>query len=128
MDLYKGTQVIGARVESTQGEVEARIANLIIDSSTGQIPLLVLSDVRGKGDNRVAVPFDALSRTSRGIFALNSTEDQLASAPSFHKSKMSNRSYTENVYRSFGLQPSWTEGGKAKAMDPYRWGGEAQDF
>jgi sporulation protein YlmC with PRC-barrel domain len=127
-DLYKGTQAIAGRVESTQGEVDARISNFIIESTNGSIPLLVLSDVKGRGDSRVAVPFDVLKRMASGIFALNGTEYELASAPSFHDSNLNSRRYAEHLYRFFGMQPSWAEGSKVKAMDPYRWGGEDQDF
>jgi sporulation protein YlmC with PRC-barrel domain len=127
-DFYQSTQLIGTQVRSPQGRVEARVTDVIIDSSSGHIVLLVLSDVKGMGDNRVAVPFGLVNRTSNGIFALNGTEDELASAPSFHAWDMNRRGYVAHVYRSFGVQPSWTGGGKAKAMDPYRWGGEAQDF
>ncbi len=127
-DFYQSTKLIGTQVHSPQGRVEARVTDVIIDSSSGHIALLVLSDVKGMGDNRVAVPFGLVNRTSNGIFALNGTEDELASAPSFHEWDMNRRGYVAHVYRSFGVQPSWTGGGKAKAMDPYRWGGEDQDF
>jgi sporulation protein YlmC with PRC-barrel domain len=128
IDLYKSTQAIGARVESPRGKLEGRITNLVVNSSNGYIPLLVLSNVKGKEGNRVAVPFDALNRTDRGIFALNVTEYGIASAPVFHEWDAHSRRYAERAYRSFGLQPPWTEGSRARALDPYRWGGEAQDF
>ena len=120
--------MIGTQVRSPQGRVEARVTDVIIDSSSGHIPLLVLSDVKGKGNNRVAVPFDTLNRTDRGIFGLNVTEYGIASAPVFHEWDAHSRRYAERAYRSFGLQPPWTEGSRAKALDPYRWGGEDQDF
>ena len=128
MELYKGTRMIGARVESIQGEVEARVADFTINSSNGHIPFLVLSDVEGRTVHRFAVPFDAFSITRKDTFAINGTEDEIASAPSFHKSDMYSRGYANRVYRSFGLQPPWTKGSRAKTMDPYRWGREAQDF
>jgi sporulation protein YlmC with PRC-barrel domain len=132
MELYEGTQVIGAGVDSPQGEVEARveprIADLIIDSSNGHILLTVLSNVKGEEGNRVAVPFEVLKRESKDIFALTTKQGALASSPRFHDFDMNSYRYTEGVYRHFGLQPPWTEGSRAKAMNPYRWGGEAQDF
>ncbi len=128
INLYRGTDMISARVESSQGKAEARIADFIIDSRSGQISLLVLSDVKGRGENRVAVPFGAVDRTGKGIFALRGTKDELASAPIYQESDMRSRGYAARVYRHFGLQPPWREAGKARGMDPYRWGGEGQDF
>ncbi len=127
-ELYKSTRMIGTRVESPQGEVKARIADFTINSSNGYIPLLVLAEVEGRTAHRFAVPFDAFSITREKPFVINGTEDEIASAPTFHQSDMYSRRYANRVYRSFGLQPPWTQGPKAKAMDPYRWGGEAQNF
>jgi sporulation protein YlmC with PRC-barrel domain len=126
MDFYQSGQLFGAEVGMPGGEVEARISNLVIDSSIGHISLLILSDIKGRGDNLVAVPFDALYRTSGGTFALNSMGDELASASVFHRPDAHNYRYAERVYRFFGLQSSWSERGKG--LDLYRWGGEAQDF
>ncbi len=127
-DFCQSSKLIGTQVRSPQGEVEARIANLIVDYSNGRIPIFVLSDVRGIGGNRVAVPSVVVNRTREGMFTLSGTKGQLAYAPSFHESDLKSRGYAARVYRSFGLHPFWTEGGKAQAVDPYRWGGEAQDF
>ena len=128
MDLYKSTQMIGVRVHSSEAEVDARINDFIIDSLNGHIPLLILSDIKGRVDNLVAVPFEALKRTREDNFALNITGNKLASATSFHKSDIDSREYADHVYRFFGLQPYWTEGGYVGGTNPYRWGGEAQDF
>jgi sporulation protein YlmC with PRC-barrel domain len=127
-DFYRSTQLMGTRVQATEGKVKARISDLMIDSFSGHVTLLALSDVKGGGDNLVAVPFDVLNRTGRGTFTLNITGNQLASAPSFHKSDMNKRGYAKNVYKFFGLRPLWTEGGYTGGVNPYRWGGEAQNF
>ena len=128
MDLYKSTPMIGVRVHSPEGEGDAMVNDFIIDSSNGHIPLLILSDIKGRVDNLVAVPFETMKRTGEGQFALNITEDRLASAPRFHKSEVDNRGYADHVYKFFGLQPYWTEGRYTVGMTPSRWGGEAQDF
>ncbi len=116
-----------SRVSFIQGKVEARAADAIIEPFSGYIPLLVPSDVKGMRDHRVAVPFGLLYRTGKGTFALNWTEYELESAPSFHESDLNSRGYVAHVYRAFGLRPPWTGRGKAE-LDPYRWGGEAQNF
>jgi sporulation protein YlmC with PRC-barrel domain len=126
--FYLSTRLIGTRVQATEGKVKASISDLIFNSSNGHITLLALSDVEGRGDHLVAVPFDALNITDQGTFTLNITGNQLASAPSFHKSDLNKRGYAKNVYRFFGIRPLWTEGGSTRGLDPYRWGGEAQDF
>jgi hypothetical protein len=103
--------LIGAPVESKDGTgIEAaRIDDLVIDSKDGRVALLILHEVPGRGDSKVAVPFNELSMNGDG-FALNTTPAQLASAPSFDESAdMNDVRYAENVYRHFGLQPYWTE-------------------
>jgi sporulation protein YlmC with PRC-barrel domain len=127
-DFYQAIDLIGNRVRSSGGEVEARVGDLVINSSNGHIPLLVLSDVMGRNNNLVAVPFDALSRTDKHPYVFSITGEKLASAPTFQSSDLHKRGYVQRVDRFFGLQPSWTEKGRVTKMDPYRWGGEAQDF
>jgi sporulation protein YlmC with PRC-barrel domain len=113
-DLYENTRLMGAEVRTTKGEEVGNVNDLVVDSSDGHIAFVVLSDIVGRGDTLVAVPFGALSRTGENVFVLNTTRKQLASAPSFNgHADLSNLSYAENVYRYFGLQPYWTEGGGA---------------
>jgi sporulation protein YlmC with PRC-barrel domain len=126
--FYLSTQLIGKRVQATEGMVEPRVSDLIFDSFNGHITLLVLSDVEGRGAHLVSVPFDALNITDQGTFTLNVMRNQLASAPSFHRSDLNKNGYAKNVYRIFGLQPNWTEGGYTGGLDPYQWGGEAENF
>jgi len=110
-DLYENTRLMGAGVRTTKGEEVANINDLVIDSSDGHIAFVVLSDVAGRGDAMVAVPFGAFSRRGGSEFVLNTTREQLKSAPSFNKhADMSNLSYAESVYRYFGLQPYWSMG------------------
>jgi hypothetical protein len=66
--------------------------------------------VSGRGE-QIAVPFGEMSMSSN-IFVLNTTGKRLATAPSFDQySDMNNLKWAENVYRFFGQQPYWTEGG-----------------
>jgi sporulation protein YlmC with PRC-barrel domain len=127
-DFYEGTQLIGTRVQATQGKINARISDLMIDSSNGGVTLLALSNVKGRGNSLVAVPFDVLKRTGKDTFSLTITGDELVSAPSFHRRDMNNLGYAERVYRVFGLHPDWTKGADHRGLNPYRWGGESQDF
>jgi hypothetical protein len=60
----------------------------------------------------VAVPFSAFSRKDDQMFALNFSDDRLASAPGFDESRdLNSRAYADGVYRHFGIQPYWTDDG-----------------
>ena len=103
---------MGATVQSKDGKAVARIDDLVIDSKNGRVALLVLDQVPGRGHSQLAVPFGDLSM-SGSVFALNSTEDRLAAAPGFDEFVDTNNSQkAEDIYKYFGLQPYWTEGGQ----------------
>jgi len=111
MELYKSSKLMGAEVQTPKGMNVAQIHDFVIDSSNGRIVLLVLSDVTGRSDTQVAVPFGALSRRDQNVFVLNATEAKLASAPSFNTYEdLNNLKFAKNVYKYFGQQPCWTEG------------------
>ena len=107
--IYEYTGFIGAEVHSPEGEVTGRVSDLVIDSSSGQFAFLVLSDVPGRGDTLVAVPFGSLSRNDMNAFVLNIDREKLAASPSFNGSDMGNRKYAEDVYRFYGVRPYWEE-------------------
>lgn len=109
MDLYRSSKLMGAEVRPSGGEGSARVDDLAIDSCDGRIALLALSNIAGKGDTSVAVPFNTLSRRGEDAFSLNIAGDKLATAPDFKESEMTNREYVENIYKFFGMQPYWTE-------------------
>ena len=103
-------KLIGATVQSKDGKEAARINDLIIDSKDGRVAFLVLDSVPGRAE-QVAVPFSELSM-SGNVFALNTTGEKLAAAPTFNESAdMNNLRYAENVYKYFGQHPYWTEEG-----------------
>jgi sporulation protein YlmC with PRC-barrel domain len=129
LSLYQSTKLMGAEVQTPKGEEVAQVNDLVIDSANGHIVFVVLSDIAGRRDTLLSVPFSALSRRGDNVFVLNTTKNQLASAPRFNEvADLGNLRFAENVYRFFGLRPYWTEGGDTRGMAPYRWGGEAQDF
>ena len=112
MELYKSSKLMGAEVQTPKGMGVAQIHDFVIDSSNGRIALLALSDVTGKPDTQVAVPFSALSRHDQNFFVLNTTEAKLVSAPSFNTYEdLNSLRFAENVYKYFGQQPYWTEEG-----------------
>ena len=84
---------------------------MVIDSKNGRVAFLALDRVPGRGNSQVAVPFDELSMNANA-FALDTTQKQLTSAPSFNElADMNNLRYAENVYKYFGQHPYWTEEG-----------------
>jgi len=105
-----GPGLMGATVQSKDGKGAARINDLVIDSKDGRVAFLVLDSVPGRAE-QVAVPFSELSM-SGNVFALNTTGEKLAAAPTFNESAdMNNLRYAENVYKYFGQRPYWTEEG-----------------
>jgi len=127
VELYESTSLMGAGVQLPDGEAAGQINDFVIDSSDGHIAFLVLSEVPGRETSLIAVPFSALSSSGENGFVLNTSREQLALASGFEESSdLNNPRWAEDVYRYFGQQPYWTEGGYTG--DPYHWGGEAQGF
>lgn len=109
LELFDSSRLMGAEIQLSSGEAAGEINDFVIDSSDGHIAFLVFSDVPGRPDTLVAVPFGALS-TRENSFVLDTSKDQLASAPSFDEfADLNNMRWAENDYRHFGLEPYWTE-------------------
>ena len=130
---YETNGLIGTRVENPLGETVGSIKDFVIDSN-GHVDFVILThnfywEYVPRPTQTVAVPFNEITvRPNEKIFILKFSAWKLDFAPKFDKSDMSHRKWADSVYTYFGLQPYWTEGGQTKSMDPYRWGGEAQDF
>jgi len=104
---YEGNPLVGTKVMNSGGEMLGTITDFVIDSK-GRIVFAILT--REFLSEYIAVPFGALSlKPEENIFVLNTTLDELESAPAYSKAYMDNR-WTEEVYRYFGQQPYWTEG------------------
>jgi len=110
--LFRGKTsraLMGATVWSRNGEAVARIDDLVVDSRDGRVVLLILDQVPGRKDEQVAVPFDELTMNGKP-FALYATEEHLAAAPGFNEfTDLNNPKKVEDIYRFFGMQPSWTK-------------------
>ncbi len=50
-----------------------------------------------------------LFRFESETLLLNMTKEQLASAPEFKESELSDPGYAGDLYRCYGLMPPWTE-------------------
>jgi sporulation protein YlmC with PRC-barrel domain len=130
---YEVSRLLGAELENPLGEAVGTIQDFVFDSH-GHIDFVILShnfwwEYVPMPSQTVAVPFSEITvKPNEGISILKFSGWKLDFVPKFDKSDMNNRKWAENVYRYFGLQPYWTEGGHTGSMNPYRWGGEAQDF
>jgi hypothetical protein len=109
-ELLETTHLMGASIQLRDGEAAGQINDLVIESSDGRIPLLVLYNVPERETSLVAVPFGTLSTRGENAFVLNAKREQLASAPTFSESlDLNNSRWAGDVYRYFGLQPYWSE-------------------
>ena len=128
---YEVSRLLSDYLENPQGGFLGRISDFVVDSN-GHIEFAIVQvgfPEVGRDSKLVAVPFSALSRPEGKYYVLNITRERLVSAPQFvEKKDLSNLAFAESVYRYFGLQPYWTEGGVTKYANPYSWGGEAQGF
>jgi sporulation protein YlmC with PRC-barrel domain len=104
---YRSSQLIGARVETPNGNDIAWADDIVIDTVGGHVVYLVLNDVGGKADRKVAVPFSDLSKKSKDLFVLRETKDQILAAPAFSWDNMNDLTYASQIYRYYGLQPYW---------------------
>ncbi|HSR10280.1 MAG TPA: PRC-barrel domain-containing protein [Thermodesulfobacteriota bacterium] len=106
----------GKDVKSTEGKKIGSIKDFLIDDQ-GRVQFALLD--AGK---TVAVPFEALNLSNDGKFySLNINKDQLASAPQFNDKTVVDRSWTDSVYRFFGVQPRWSdEQGKMNSSSSMR--------
>jgi len=130
---YDTNGLIGTRVENPLGEVVGSIQDFVIDSN-GHVEFVIVShdfywEYVPRPSQTVVVPFSEMTvNPNKKISVLKFSAWKLDFAPIFEKSEIGHRSWTESVYRYFGVHPYWTEGEHKGSMDPYRWGGEAQNF
>ena len=110
---YGLTEIVGSGVKNLQGMYLGRITDLVIDPH-GRVAFAVLSHggFLRMGETSVAVPFGTLTYDQMGRhFALDISTERLKSAPAFAMKDLASEKWAEDVYRYFGRQPYWTEGG-----------------
>jgi sporulation protein YlmC with PRC-barrel domain len=113
---YGLSEILGSSIMNLQGDDLGRITDLVVDSN-GRVAFAVLAHggFLGMGGTTVAVPFEALTFDPKGKhFALDITRERLNSAPAFTMRDLTSEKWAEDVYRYFGRQPYWTEGGLVK--------------
>ena len=103
---YDLNNLVGTRVRNPTGDMLGTITDFVIDS-TGRVVFGILA--RDFLSEYIAVPFSALSlEPEKNVFVLDTTLDELKSAPPFSKKAAMGNRWTEDVYRYFGQQPYWT--------------------
>ncbi len=109
---YEVSEIIGTHVITPDGLYLGRITDLIMGPD-GRVALAVLSEggFLTLNERRVVVPFDSFSYMERErYFVLNVARHKLDTAPTFSKDDLNDPRWAEDVFRYYGLQPSWTGG------------------
>jgi sporulation protein YlmC with PRC-barrel domain len=126
MKTYEVSRLLSEYLENPEGGFLGRVTDFVVDSN-GRVEFAIVQvgfPEVGRDSKLIAVPFSALSRPEGKYYVLNTTRERLVSAPRFDEQRdLSNRAFAGNVYRYFGLEPSWTEGGHEKGIrsdqDPF---------
>lgn len=108
---YAASEIVGTQVKNAQGEAVGKIDDLVFDEE-GRISLAILGygGFLGIGEKLVAVPVAALSYAEEPRhFAMNTTKQDIQSAPLFSKKAMDDPDWASESYRYFGQQPHWTK-------------------
>ena len=120
--VLKASNLIGAKVQDTEGKKLGDIKDLVIDPLEGDIEYVVLDfgGFLGIGDKYFAVPWEAmrLSENQKNL-VLDVSKKDLKQAPGFSKDQwpdMSNQEWIMTVYEYYDLQSS--EDGKSATGKP----------
>lgn len=112
MQNNRASHWIGMKVQNQQGENLGQIEDMVLNSK-GQVDFVIVSHggTLGIGEKYTAVPYNAFSRKGDAM-SLNISKEKMAEAPNFEKNSwpdMTNRKWSEDVYRYYGQKPSWRE-------------------
>jgi sporulation protein YlmC with PRC-barrel domain len=121
---YQASEIIGSWVMNHQGRYLGRVQDLVFDPD-GHVIFAVIGYTRFNwrliGENSVAVPFNALvyeHHAKHPVVTVDISLEKFHSAPRFSKADLMDRRREAEVYRYFGHQPYWTEGGTAGMESP----------
>jgi sporulation protein YlmC with PRC-barrel domain len=109
---FGANEIIGVYVQNHGGERLGKITDLVVDAE-GRIALVILSHggFLGIHEKETAIPFRSLryDQAAKQV-VLDISKEELAAAPTFKMSDLSDQKGAENAYRYFGQQPYWSEG------------------
>ena len=109
--VLKASELIGMKVEGSDGKNLGKIRDLVIDPEDGDIEYAVLDfgGFLGIGDKYFAVPWDALNKTENGKkIALDTTKRDLKKAPGFDKNHwpdLSDQQQAVVIYEFYDVPP-----------------------
>ncbi len=120
MTMQKASNLIGATVKNQGGETLGKIKDLSIGRN-GNVRFAILSQssMMGMGEKLTAVPMMALSIEDEKKVILNISKERLSTAPSFDKKNwpdMTDRQFSEDTYKFYGIRPMWKEKTMEKEM------------
>ena len=107
--VLRASDLIGMKVEGTDGQNLGKILYLVIDPADASIDYAVLDygGIVGIGDKYFAVPWDALAWTEdRKKITLDVTKKDLKQAPGFDKDNwpdLSDRTQSVVIYEFYGV-------------------------
>ena len=107
--VLKASQLMGMKVEGTDGKKVGKIRDLVIDPEDGAIEYAVLDfgGIAGIGDKYFAVPWDALEWTAdKKKLTLDVTKKDLKQAPGFDKNNwpdLSDQKQSVVIYEFYGV-------------------------
>ena len=97
-------------VKNSDGEYVGTVSNALADPM-GNITFVILSLGGNQGEQKeVVVPVYAFSQDGDSGLMVNMSNAQLAAAPEFHMSDLSDPTFGDRVYRYYGQVPPWSEG------------------
>jgi sporulation protein YlmC with PRC-barrel domain len=133
-DTYEASGLVGHRVTTEEGGDLGQISSLVIDKTNGRIALVILSDVPGLGDERLAIPYSSIVRIGQETFEFSPGDMEIGVASGFSdpyiEAVTQYPSYSEfyglpsvmdvawltDIYRHYGQVPYWTENGEQSPM------------
>jgi sporulation protein YlmC with PRC-barrel domain len=127
---FEMSELTGTHVKNLEGEYLGKISDFVLDHE-GRIAFAIIAHggFLGMGEKSVAIPFHTLSYDQEErFFTVDISRERFASAPTFDRHMLS-RTWAEDAYRYFGLQPYWTEGAwELPAMKESEKEGGMRDF
>jgi len=116
---YQVSEIIGLWVKNHQGRYLGRVRDLVFDPG-GHVMFAIIGYTKFNwrliGENSVVVPLNALvyeRNAKHPMVVVDISFEKFQSAPKFAKTELTDRRREAEVYRYFGRQPHWTEGGTA---------------
>ena len=111
---FGANEILGVPVMNLQGQKVGSVTDFIVDAQ-GRMALVILSHGGFLGFNakEAAVPFSSFRyEQADNHLILDISKERMAAAPVFKRDDLSNPERAESLYRYFGQQPYWSEGGE----------------